>query len=98
MNHTVKIKQLICFMPNTQIFRKNHRSLTVTPNLVVPKPTISLRCIDHFYAICSHVWCDVNFAYTMSICIVAHSSEVTSHPKTNLVKYLGSPVIGKLCP
>jgi hypothetical protein len=59
--------------------------LTVAPNLVVLKPTISLRCIDHFYEIFSHYWCDVNFAYTMFVCIATTSNEVTSHLKTKLV-------------
>jgi hypothetical protein len=26
---------------------------------------------------CSYVWCDVNFAYTMYVCITTTSSEVT---------------------
>jgi hypothetical protein len=43
---------------------ENHNFLTVTPNLVVPVPTISFRCIDYYYIIYSYVWCDVNFAYT----------------------------------
>jgi hypothetical protein len=64
---------------------ENHNFITVTPNLGVLEPRFSLRCVDHYYAICSHVWCDVNFAYTMFVCIVMNSSEVTSHWKTKLV-------------
>jgi hypothetical protein len=30
-------------------------------------------------------WCDVNFAYTIFICIAMSSSEVTSHLKSKLV-------------
>jgi hypothetical protein len=30
-------------------------------------------------------WCDINFAYTMFVCIPTISSEVTSHLKTKLV-------------
>jgi hypothetical protein len=52
---------------------------------VVLEPTISLRCVDRYYAACSYVWCDVNFAYTMFVCIATKSSEVTSHLKTKLV-------------
>jgi hypothetical protein len=33
---------------------------------------------------CSYVWCDVNFAYTMFVCITTTSSKVTSHLKTKL--------------
>jgi hypothetical protein len=32
-----------------------------------------------------HNRCDVNFAYTMFVCIATNSSEVTSHLKTKLV-------------
>jgi hypothetical protein len=57
---------------------------------VVLEPTISLQCVDNYYLICSHDWCDVNFfAYTMFVCNATSSSEVTSHPKTNLVKVAG---------
>jgi hypothetical protein len=41
----------------------------VTPNLAVLEPRISLRRVDHYYAVCSYVWCDVSFAYTMFACI-----------------------------
>jgi hypothetical protein len=33
----------------------------------------------------SYVWCDVDFAYTMFVCIATSSNEVTSHLKTKLV-------------
>jgi hypothetical protein len=59
--------------------------ITVTPTLVVLEPTISLHCVDHYYAISSNVWYNVNFAYTMFVCIATTSSEVTSHLKTKLV-------------
>jgi hypothetical protein len=52
---------------------------------VVLEPKISSRCVDHYYAVCSYVWCDVNFVYTMFVCIATNSSEVTSHLKTKLV-------------
>jgi hypothetical protein len=57
---------------------------------VVLEPKILLRCIDHYYTICSHDWCDISFSYTMFVCIATSSSEVTSHLKTNLVKYVGN--------
>ena len=77
---------------------EKHNSLTITSNLVVLKPAISLKCIEHYYAVCFYVWYDVNFAYTMFVCIATSSSKVTSHLKTKLVWYLGSQVYGKLCP
>jgi hypothetical protein len=52
---------------------------------VVLEPRFQLRSIDHYYAVWSHVWCNVNFAYTMFVCIATSSSEVTSHLKTKLV-------------
>ena len=57
----------------------------ITPNLVVLEPASSLRCVDHYYAICSHDWCDVNFYCTMFVCIATSSREVMSHLKTKLV-------------
>jgi hypothetical protein len=52
---------------------------------VVLKPAISLRCVKYYYAVCAYVWCDVNFAYTMFVCVATTSSEVTSHLKGKLV-------------
>ena len=40
---------------------------------------------DHYYAICSHDWCDVNFSCTMFVCMATSSNEVTSHLKSKLV-------------
>jgi hypothetical protein len=33
----------------------------------------------------SYVWCDVNFSYTMFVCIATNSGKVTSHLKSMLV-------------
>ena len=52
---------------------------------MVLEPRISLRCVEHHYAVCDYDWCDVNFAYAMFICIATISDEVTSHLKTKLV-------------
>jgi hypothetical protein len=38
--------------------------VTVTPNLVILSPTISLRSIEYYYAVLSYVMCDVNFAHS----------------------------------
>jgi hypothetical protein len=40
---------------------------------VILEPTISLRRVDYYYAVYSYVWCDVNFAYTMFVCITTTS-------------------------
>jgi hypothetical protein len=52
---------------------------------VVLKPRFLLRCVERYYADCFYVWCDVNFAYAMSVCIATNINEVTSHLKTKLV-------------
>jgi hypothetical protein len=65
---------------------------------VILEPTILLRCVDHYYAICSHDWCDVNFAGTMFVCIATSSSKVMSHLKTKLVKYLGISRLRQVVP
>jgi hypothetical protein len=44
-----------------------------------------LRCIKYYYAVCAYVWCDVNFIYTMFVCIATTSGEVMSHLKNKLV-------------
>jgi hypothetical protein len=52
---------------------------------VVLEPTISLRHVDYYYADCSYIWCDVNFAYTMFVYIAmtsASSRESKDHPGT----------------
>jgi hypothetical protein len=48
-----------------------HNLLSVTPNLVILEPTISLRNVDYYHALCSDVWCDVNFSYTIFVCIAS---------------------------
>jgi hypothetical protein len=50
---------------------ESHNFLTVTPNLVVLEPMISLRCVEYYHALCSQVRYDVNFSYTMFVCVIA---------------------------
>jgi hypothetical protein len=52
---------------------------------MILEPTISLRHVEYYYTVCAYVWCNVNFAYTMFVCIATTSSEVTSHLKIILV-------------
>jgi hypothetical protein len=54
-----------------------HNLITIAPNLVVLVSTISLRNVEYYYVVYSYVWCNVNFAYTMFVCIATTSSEVT---------------------
>jgi hypothetical protein len=75
---------------------ENHNSLTVTPNLVILEPTISLRYVEHYYVVCYYVLCGVNFAYTKFVCIATSSSEVTSHLKTKW--YLGISTLRQVLP
>jgi hypothetical protein len=51
--------------------------MTMTPILVVLDPTISKQRVGQYYTVCSYVWCDVNFFYTMFVCIATTSSEAT---------------------
>jgi hypothetical protein len=51
---------------------ENHNSKTVTPNLVILVHVVSLRCVEYCHALCSDVWCDVNFCYTMLVYIVVN--------------------------
>jgi hypothetical protein len=70
---------------------ENHNFIIVTLNLVILVPTISLRRVDYYYAVYSNVWCDVNFAYTMFVCIATFSGEDTCHLKSKLVPRISSP-------
>jgi hypothetical protein len=49
----------------------------MTPILAVLDPAVSYPRVDDYYSVCSYVWCDVNFVYTMFVCIAMTSSEVT---------------------
>jgi hypothetical protein len=57
---------------------------------VILEPRISLRCVNHYHAVCSYVWHDVNFAYNMFVCIATNSNEVTSHLKTKVGEVSGN--------
>jgi hypothetical protein len=75
---------------------KIYNLVTVTPNLVILVPTISLCNVEYYYAVRSYVWCDVNFAYTylsVLLCLAV---------RTRVIRraswYLESQVLGKLYP
>ena len=53
-------------------------------------PTISYHRVDYYYVVYSYVWCDVNFVYTMFVCIATFSGEDTSHLKNKLVPGISS--------
>jgi hypothetical protein len=42
---------------------------SIIPNLMVPVPMILIQCVDFYCVFYLHVWCDVNFCYTMYVCI-----------------------------
>jgi hypothetical protein len=71
--------------------RKNFNFIIVTSNLVILVPTISLQRIEYSNAFCTYVWCDVNIAYTLFVCIATFSSEDTCHLKSKLVPGFSSP-------
>jgi hypothetical protein len=39
--------------------------------LRVPLIMVPDKCVEYYHAFCSVVWCDVNFCYTMFVCIFA---------------------------
>jgi hypothetical protein len=57
---------------------------------------ISLRSIEYYYAFYSYVWCDVNFSYTMYVCIATTSARSCVIRRSSW--YLESQVPSKLCP
>jgi hypothetical protein len=52
---------------------------------VVLESRFSLRRDEHYYTVYAYVWCNVNFAYTMFVCMATNNNEVTSHLKSKLV-------------
>jgi hypothetical protein len=70
---------------------ENHDFITVNPNLAILISTISEQHVDYYYSVCAYIWCDVNFAYTMFVCIATFSSEDTCHLKSKLVPRISSP-------
>jgi hypothetical protein len=72
VSHMIYTNQII--IVKSQRSPIKHNSLTMTLILVVLDPTISLRRVDHYYAVYSYVWCDDNFAYTMFVCIATTSA------------------------
>jgi hypothetical protein len=54
-------------------------------------PKILFLCVDYYYVFYLHVWCDVNFAYTLLVCVATFSSEDTYHLKSKLVPGISSP-------
>ena len=63
--------------------------------------TISLWRVEYYYAVYSYVWCDVNFVYTMFVCIAMISSEVTNlkdHPGTWNLKSQASCALDHFLP
>jgi hypothetical protein len=58
---------------------------------VILVPTISLERVEYSYIVCYYVWCDVNFAYTLFVCIATISSEDTCHLRIILVPGISSP-------
>jgi hypothetical protein len=70
MKHRLKLSaQFILYQPLQS--SENHNLLSVTLNLVILERMISLRCVQYYHAFCSDVWCDVNFSYTMFVCIAS---------------------------
>jgi hypothetical protein len=73
--------------------------LSVTPNLVILEPTISLRCVEYYHALYPYFWCGVNFSYTMLFVLLRVDKQVIEDPDTQLVETTEQELVkGKLCP
>jgi hypothetical protein len=60
---------------------------------------ISLQRIDHYYAVCSHVWCDVNFSMQCLFVLMWVDEQVTEEPGAQQVEDTKQELAeGKLCP
>jgi hypothetical protein len=66
---------------------------------VIFVPTISLQCVEYYHALCSVVWCDVNFCYPVLVCIVAIDEQATEDLGVQQVETVEQELVeGKLCP
>jgi hypothetical protein len=54
-------------------YRSIHKFFILAPNLMVLEPTILYHRVEYSYAVCSYIWCDVNFSYTLFVCIATTS-------------------------
>jgi hypothetical protein len=79
---------------------ENHNLKFVTPNLVILVPTISLRRVDYYYALCIHVWCDVSFSLVPCLFVLLRVDEpVTEDRGVRQVEVAEQEhTDGKLCP
>jgi hypothetical protein len=60
---------------------------------------ISLRCVEYYHALCSTVWCNVNFSYNMFVCIAASREQATEDPGVQQVETAEQELVeDKLCP
>jgi hypothetical protein len=51
---------------------------------------ILFQYVDHYYVFCIYVWCNVNFAYTIFVCIATISARLRVM-KSKLVPGISSP-------
>jgi hypothetical protein len=80
---------LISFVPDSWIFKKSYllnRSFESSGSRTYELVTTRILLL---YS-CAYVWDDVNFAYTMFVCIATYSSEVTRILKIILVPRISS--------
>jgi hypothetical protein len=47
---------------------------------VILEPTISLQCVEYYYAVCSHVWCNVNFPIPCLFVLLRVDEQVIEDP------------------
>jgi hypothetical protein len=62
-------------------------------------PTISLRCVDYYYVLCTHVWCDVNFSLVPCLFVLWRVDEPVAEDSGVQQVELAEQVLieGKLC-
>jgi hypothetical protein len=74
-----------------------HNIITVTPNLVILVPTISLRSVEYYHTFCSVVWCDVNFDIPCVFVLLRVDEQATEDPGVHQVETAEQELVeGKL--
>jgi hypothetical protein len=66
---------------------------------VILVPTISLRSIEYYHALCSIDWCDVIFAILCMFVLMRVHEQTTEDPGVQQEKNAEQKLVeGKLCP
>jgi hypothetical protein len=67
---------------------------------VIHVPTILFRCVDYYYILCIHIWCDVSLSVIPCLFVLRRVDELVAEDLgVQQVEVVEQELIeGKLCP